>query len=38
MSDLSDLQESKVQVTRKAKLGKRQTSPTNSEKQIAGLY
>ncbi|XP_054072661.1 guanine nucleotide-binding protein-like 3 [Rissa tridactyla] len=28
-------EESKVQVTRKAKLGKRQTSPTNSEKQIA---
>ncbi|XP_075370342.1 guanine nucleotide-binding protein-like 3 [Mycteria americana] len=28
-------EESKVQVTRKAKLGKQQTSPTNSEKQIA---
>ncbi|XP_063203781.1 guanine nucleotide-binding protein-like 3 [Chroicocephalus ridibundus] len=28
-------EESKVQVTRKAKFGKRQTSPTNSEKQIA---
>ncbi|XP_009320127.1 PREDICTED: guanine nucleotide-binding protein-like 3 [Pygoscelis adeliae] len=28
-------EETKVQVTRKAKLGKRQTNPTNSEKQIA---
>ncbi|XP_029851938.1 guanine nucleotide-binding protein-like 3 isoform X1 [Aquila chrysaetos chrysaetos] len=28
-------EETKVQVTRKAKLGKQQTSPTNSEKQIA---
>ncbi|XP_074692513.1 guanine nucleotide-binding protein-like 3 [Strix aluco] len=28
-------EESKVQVTRKAKLGKQQTSPTNPEKQIA---
>ncbi|XP_009980414.1 PREDICTED: guanine nucleotide-binding protein-like 3, partial [Tauraco erythrolophus] len=28
-------EESKIQVIRKAKLGKRQTSPTNSEKQIA---
>ncbi|NXY70869.1 GNL3 protein, partial [Glareola pratincola] len=28
--------ENKVQVTRKAKLGKRQTSPTDSEKQMAG--
>ncbi|NXA20749.1 GNL3 protein, partial [Ibidorhyncha struthersii] len=30
-----EMDESKVQITRKAKLGKRQTSPANSEKQIA---
>ncbi|KAM6301009.1 guanine nucleotide-binding protein-like 3 [Aegotheles albertisi] len=31
-------EESKAQVTRKAKLGKRQMSPTTSEKQIAGEH
>ncbi|NXN75712.1 GNL3 protein, partial [Himantopus himantopus] len=33
--DVEEMDESKVQISRKTKLGKQQTSPANSEKQIA---